>query len=78
MVQVGAIADRARADVLWNDVKSKNAALANLEPVIQQVDLGERGIIYRVRGGMIDTREAADRICESLKSNNQGCMVVSR
>ncbi len=78
MVQVGAIGDRARADVLWNDVKSKNSVLANLDPMIQRVDLGERGILYRVRGGMIESKEAADRICDSLKSNNQGCMVVSR
>lgn len=79
MVQVGAIGDRTKADVLWNDVKSKNSAvLANLEPDIMRVDLGERGILYRVRGGMIESREEADRICNSLKSNNQGCLVVSR
>lgn len=79
MVQVGAIGDRAKADVLWNDVKSKNSTvLANLSPDIIRVDLGERGILYRVRGGMIESREEADRICNSLKSNNQGCLVVSR
>lgn len=79
LVQVGAIGDRARADVLWNEVKSKNnAVLANLEADIIRVDLGERGILYRVRGGMIESREAADVICDSLKRNNQGCLVVSR
>lgn len=79
MVQIGAIGDRAKADVLWNDVKSKNSAvLANLEMDVMPVDLGERGILYRVRGGMIESREAADAICNSLKSNNQGCLVVSR
>ena len=79
MVQVGAIGDRTKADVLWNDVKSKNSTvLANLVPDIMRVDLGERGILYRVRGGMIESREEADRICNSLKSNNQGCLVVSK
>ncbi len=79
MVQVGAIGDRAKADVLWNDVKSKNSTvLANLVPDIMRVDLGEQGILYRVRGGMIESREEADRICNSLKSNNQGCLVVSK
>ncbi|WP_438994485.1 SPOR domain-containing protein [Pseudemcibacter sp.] len=42
-----------------------------------RVDLGSRGVLYRVRGGMIESREAADKVCADLKKNNQSCMVVT-
>lgn len=78
MVQVGAFAERAKAETHWQTVKSKNStALANLNPSYMRVDLGSRGVLYRVRGGMIESREAADRVCAELKNNNQSCMVVT-
>ncbi|MCC3860530.1 SPOR domain-containing protein [Pseudemcibacter aquimaris] len=79
MVQVGAFADKAKAETHWNQVKSKNSsALANLNPTYMRVDLGARGVLYRVRGGMIANRSAADNICDAIKKNNQSCMVVTK
>lgn len=78
MVQVGAFAERAKAETHWATVKSKNSnALSNLNPSYMRVDLGSRGVLYRVRGGMIVSREAADKVCADLKKNNQSCMVVT-
>lgn len=78
MVQVGAFAERAKAETHWATVKSKNSsALSNLNPSYMRVDLGSRGVLYRVRGGMIESREAADKVCADLKKNNQSCMVVT-
>ena len=79
MIQIGAFAQKSKAEALWNDTKSKNNnVMANLEPIYMRVDLGEKGVLYRVRGGMIDGRGAADKICSALKSKNQGCMVVTK
>ena len=78
MVQVGAFAERDKAETHWNTVKSKNSGvLSKLNPSYMRVDLGARGILYRVRGGMIESREAADKVCDDLKKNNQSCMVVT-
>ena len=78
MVQVGAFAERAKAETHWATVKSKNSsALSNLNPSYMRVDLGSRGVLYRVRGGMIESREAANKVCADLKKNNQSCMVVT-
>lgn len=78
MVQVGAFAERDKAETHWNTVKSENSgALSKLNPSYMRVDLGARGILYRVRGGMIESREAADEVCADLKKNNQSCMVVT-
>lgn len=78
MVQVGAFAQREKAETHWTTVKAKNSnALSNLNPTYMRVDLGARGIMYRVRGGMMESREAADKVCADLKKNNQSCMVVT-
>lgn len=79
MIQIGAFAEKSKAESLWNTTKQKNAtALASLSPTYMRVDLGAKGVLYRVRGGMIETRQAAEAVCASLKKNNQGCLVVNK
>lgn len=79
MIQIGAFAQKSKAEALWNDTKSKNNnVMANLEPIYMRVDLGAKGVLYRVRGGMIDVKKSADDICSALKKKNQGCMVVTK
>lgn len=79
MIQIGAFAEKSKAENLWQAAKQKNSTvLASLSPTYMRVDLGAKGVLYRVRGGMLETRKAADAVCASLKKNNQGCMVVSK
>jgi|GEM_PF-599432 len=42
---------------------------------IQQADLGERGIYYRVRTGAFDTKAGANTFCGKLKAAGQDCLV---
>ena len=78
MVQIGAFAEKSKAEAFWTSVKTKNnTAMARLSPSYMRLDQGVRGSIYRVRGGMIGTRKAADEICAALKRNNQNCIVVT-
>ncbi len=78
MVQIGAFAEKNKAEAFWTSVKTKNnAVMARLNPSYMHLDQGAKGSIYRVRGGMIGTRKAADDICAALKSNNQNCIVVT-
>ncbi|MDG1997177.1 MAG: SPOR domain-containing protein [Emcibacteraceae bacterium] len=79
MIQVGALSDKAKAESHWAMVKSNNStALSNLAPTYMRVDLGDRGVLYRIRGGMIASRDDADKICATLKKNNQSCLVVTK
>ncbi|HPF46311.1 MAG: SPOR domain-containing protein [Alphaproteobacteria bacterium] len=78
MIQIGAFAEKSKAEAFWATVKKNNSSvLANLSPVYMRVDLGAKGVLYRVRGGMIDDRKSADNICTKLKQNNQNCLVVT-
>lgn len=78
MIQIGAFADKGKAEGFWTTVKEKNInIMSKLSPNYMRVDLGEKGVLYRVRGGMLASRAAADDVCTSLKKNNQGCIVVA-
>ncbi|MBT5185472.1 MAG: SPOR domain-containing protein [Kordiimonadaceae bacterium] len=78
MIQIGAFADKSIAEAYWASATSKYAKiLTGIDPIYMRVDLGARGVLYRVRGGMLEDRSAAETVCESLKSNNQNCLVVS-
>ena len=73
------INEKSSSAAKWLQAKKKNSSvLARLSPTYMRVDLGAKGVLYRVRGGMINGRKAADNICASLKKNNQGCMVVKK
>lgn len=79
MIQIGAFAEKSKAEALWAEAKTKNSTvLASLSPNFVRVDLGAKGVLYRVRGGMIESRQAADNVCATLKKNNQGCIVVTK
>ncbi|WP_321390926.1 SPOR domain-containing protein [Emcibacter sp.] len=79
MIQLGAFSQLASAEKLWANLAQKHGdLLAGLTPDYMVVDLGEKGVLYRVRGGNIEDRDAADRICDQLKKAGQGCMVVKK
>ena len=48
-------------------------------PDIQRADLGEKGILYRLRVGPFSTKTAAQELCSKLKtSGHPGCFVRDR
>jgi len=52
--------------------------LASKTPDVQEVDLGGRGIWYRVAIGPPGSREAATAVCSQLKSAGHAlCWVVA-
>ena len=52
------------------------SVLGSLEIVPVQVDLGRRGIFYRLRTGRFHNRLTATTLCRQLAALNQGCIVV--
>lgn len=48
--------------------------LLKIEPV--RVDLGDRGVFFRLRAGPVADWKAAKELCRALAARNQGCLVV--
>jgi cell division septation protein DedD len=78
VVQVGAFKADGEAAAKWQELKRKHGdMLGTLKPDILRVDLGGKGIWYRLRVGPFETRANAIAKCEVLKSRNVPCMVQS-
>ena len=75
-VQLAALRAPDIAEIEWNRLRSKEAALRDLPHQITQADLGERGIYYRLQVGRFDTISEAKELCSDLGSRNINCIVV--
>jgi len=61
----------------WKRISGKNAVvLDGLSPSVSEVDLGEKGVFFRLRAGPLADKAAADAICAELAAQNVGCIVV--
>ena len=79
MVQLGAFGKKESAELLWKKLQKENPELlADLGSDIMMIDLGKKGVLYRLRGGMIGERTSADDICSALKAKKQACIVVKK
>ncbi len=78
VIQLGAVRTQESASAEWTRLQAKyRAQLGGLSPEIQQVDLGARGIYWRIRGGSVSDAQGK-QICEALKAAGQSCLVVNR
>lgn len=79
LIQLGSLGSRADAEAEWARLQKKFPdALSGLTLDIQRVDLGAKGVYYRVRGGLLPAQTARD-ICARLKSDNPGgCILVEQ
>jgi len=76
-VQLAALKSQEAADAAWAKLKGKYPdLLGELKPTIQRIDLGGNGIFYRVQGGPLDGRTAAQDLCGKLNQRGQQCLVV--
>jgi cell division septation protein DedD len=70
-VQLGASQDRVDAQRLEDRARS-----AGLRPYLVEVDLGPKGIWYRVRVGAFASREAAERFRKDVERELRGSAIV--
>ena len=76
-VQLAAVRDEQAAAREWKRLQSRNAdLLSGLKLNVVRVDLGARGVFYRLRAGPIPTRAKAVILCQSLAKVKVGCLVV--
>ena len=75
-VQVAAVPDQALAESEWKRYKSRHAdILGKLDVKVQRVDLGAKGIFFRVQAGLLD-KAGADGACATLRQRGVSCLVV--
>jgi len=78
VVQLGAVQSEAQAKSEWARLKAMHKdQLDNLGPDIVRVDLGAKGIFWRVRGGPLDEAQAR-MLCAELAKQSQGCIVARK
>ena len=78
VVQLGAVRTEAAAKAEWSRLQKKYPSqLGSLDVSVQQVNLGARGIYWRIQGGPVSA-DQGKKICDALKASAQSCMVVGR
>jgi cell division septation protein DedD len=79
VVQLAALRARAGTRPAWTRLQRAHPMLlGDKELTVQEVDLGERGIFYRVQAGSFPDRAGASALCRALKARQQDCLVVKR
>jgi SPOR domain len=74
-VQIAARNDQAAAMAAFADLQQKYAGvLGNHSPSVRKVDLGDKGVWYRLLVGPMASKGDADKLCEDLKTAGmKGC-----
>jgi cell division septation protein DedD len=76
-VQLVAVRKREQAEGMWDKLGRKYPdVFAKLEPEIVRADLGNKGVLYRLRAGPLDSEAAARSLCADLKRRKVDCLVV--
>ncbi len=76
-LQVGAMRSDDIAKREWERIKAANKdILGSLNATWPRVDLGVKGVFYRIQTSAIADGATADRLCNELKQRNVGCIIV--
>lgn len=79
MIQLASVSNRDAVQAEWSKLQQRHPQqLGNLELHIEEADLGDRGIFYRLQAGPVSSKESADSLCASLKAQQQDCLVRAR
>lgn len=76
-IQIGAMRTEEEARQVWESVRRKHGdVVAGKTMSISRVELGERGVFFRVYAGPLADRDAARDACAKLVRAGSGCLVV--
>ncbi|MBI3515582.1 MAG: SPOR domain-containing protein [Proteobacteria bacterium] len=75
-VQLVSVKSQTETNQEWARLQRSHPELAPLHMSVTRVDLGDKGVWYRIYGGPFSDAAAAGRLCDSLKAKNQGCVVA--
>jgi len=76
-VQLAAFRTRANAERGWQRLRAAHPdQLGDRALIMREIDLGDRGIYYRVRTGPFADVAAAKAFCSLLRTRAQDCLVI--
>jgi len=76
-LQVASVKTEDGAKQEWDRIRRQNADLLGTLPYrAERIDLGDRGVFFRVQIGPIADASDADRICSALRDRKVGCILV--
>lgn len=77
-IQIGAFRTQAKARNHGRDLQRKHRSLlGRLNMVVERVDLGAKGVFYRLRAGPFANRQSARDLCRTLGKRRINCFLVS-
>lgn len=76
VLQIGAYKSQAEADAAWKTYRARHSALlSGFSENVIQVDLGPKGIWYRLRIGGFADKDGASALCDRLKADGGACFL---
>lgn len=76
-LQLGAVKAPEIAQQAWDRIKRQNSDLVGaLSVSVDRVDLGNRGVFYRIHVGPIADAAQAERLCARLRQRGVGCLLA--
>lgn len=73
-VHLASYRSRKDAERGWSQLRrAHKAELSNLQSEITEINLGAKGIFYRLKAGPLSDKGAADAMCRQLKQRRQFC-----
>jgi cell division septation protein DedD len=78
LIQLGALRSAPDAEKEWGRIQRANAdLLGTLKSDVVRVELGEKGVFWRLRAGPL-SEQAARQLCGELKTRSQGCIIARK
>jgi cell division septation protein DedD len=78
LVQLAAVRSEADAKNEWGRIRNANKdLLGDLPTNVMRVDLGAKGVFWRLRAGPLDEGHARS-LCAALAKRSQGCLLVKK
>ena len=75
-IQLASVRSEGEAAAEWRRIAGRHPdALGGLSMQVARVDLGDKGVFYRVQGTGADEARAKS-VCAQLRAQNVGCVVV--
>ncbi len=71
-VHLASYKQEAEATKGWKQLQAKYAALKPLEARLSRVDLGPKGVYFRLKAGPLADQKAAEALCRQLKGAGVG------
>jgi hypothetical protein len=76
-IQVGSFRTPEAAQDRWLNLRQRHRdLLGSYIMVIEKVNRGRRGVVYRLQAGPLKTRSAVTRVCSRLSKRRIGCSLV--